>query len=110
MNTSLYAHGPASIEVGKYGLPLDKAKEAFLKTVEEVGLPYEVSEKKGKIHVSLYKPKSDKLKFNPRKFADLLFKVARVADLHGDAPDSYTLAQDEQIPEGQYVTTGVYND
>ena len=102
MSVSLYAHGTATIEVGKYGMTLQEAKEAFLATATKHGLdPKKVKESPTEIMVEFG--------WNDDGIQDLLHDVADVDDLHGDPPAVYTLKA-EDVPEGEYVRTGSYND
>jgi len=106
--TSLYAVGPARIEVGKYGMPLQEALDAFSLTCESHNLKPKITRKENKIFVAFDRTK-DWSEFH-QDLANLLDEVANVVDLHGDAPDAYILASDRDIPENQYVKTGCYND
>ncbi len=99
--TSLYAVGPATIEIGKFGADLKKAKELFLAMCTKHKLePEKITEREGQITIDF-----------PfvQECADLLHAVARVIDQHGDAPDRYILVE-KTVPEGEYVKTGAYND
>jgi hypothetical protein len=101
MGVSLYAVGPAKIEVGRFGMEMNEAKEAFLAKCAECGVkPDSVKEQKGKVIVDL--------PFKRENHA-LLKAVANVEDLHGDLPDRYIL-EDHYAPPGEYVRTGSYND
>ena len=102
-SVSLYAHGTAIIEVGKYGMSLEEAKASFLATCEQLGLKPEVKEKKRGI-VFDFGRKID------RRLGELLVAVADIDDLHGDPPSQYTLRDQGEVPPGKYVRTGTYND
>ena len=102
MTISLYAIGRAEIEVGKYGMTLEEAKAAFLKTCEDLNIkPQKI--KKGGNKIVIYLPFAD-------KNHDLLNQVADVEDLHGDPPNRYVLESEADVPQGGYVKTGTYND
>lgn len=103
MTVSLYAHGPAKIEVGKFGMSLEEAKNTFLAMCEKFNLtPTKIIQKNHTITIRL-----------PTTLGDdkdgLLSEVANIEDLHGDPPFVYSLVE-EKIPEGEYVKTGWYND
>ncbi len=103
MPVSLYAHGTAVIEVGKYGMNLNDAKNSFLETAKNIGLPDpKIKESKNSIVINFRSLHS--------KLHDLLSAVADVEDLHGDPPDSYSLKGKQDIPAGEYIKTGTYND
>jgi hypothetical protein len=103
MTISLYAHGPAKIEVGQYNMKtLQDAQNAFLETCRTCDCkPEGIKSTENKVIVN---------------FADLdenlwklLNQVAKVNDCHGDPPSLYTLVVQE-VKEGEYVKTGSYND
>lgn len=101
MSVSLYAHGPAVIEIGKYGMSLEDAKLSFEKTCEKHGV--EIGSRK-------INPKKIRFSLSNGDLYALINELAKVADIHGDPPDQYTLDVFVDIPEGTYVKTGVYND
>jgi hypothetical protein len=100
MSVSLYAEGQSDIEVGRYGMTLEEARNAFLKVVKETG-----NEVEGEIGRGNFR-----LEFNYEKNRKLLYKLANVNDLHGDAPTDYRLREITDVPAGEYVRTGTYSD
>ena len=110
MTVSLYAHGAErlKIEVGRYGMSIEEAKAAFLKTCADAKVPPEkVAEKKGVVIIQLPFVTSNE---EGKGVHGILNAVAQVADLHGDPPMTYTLVPHVEVPDGEYVKTGWYND
>lgn len=100
MSISLYAVGTADIEVGRYGMTLSEAKDAFLAVC-----------KKHKCQAILLMEKKNVIRVHLKggDLYKLLHAVADVEDLHGDPPDTYEL-QNLDVPKGKYVRAGSYND
>lgn len=102
MSISLYAHGPAKIEVGRYNLSLEEACEDFLQLCKKHNI---------KVEKKLI---DNGVKFIAKNDLDkglykLLSEVADVMDLHGDPPNVYSLIEEKTLKE-RYYTTGSYND
>lgn len=104
MSISLYAmNDTLPIEVGRYGMSLEAAKNAFLDVCKRFGADIERIECEDigrSINIRL--PSNDKINKN------ILHKVAFVEDIHGDPPTAYTLTANEDIPDREYVMTGSY--
>lgn len=102
MITSLYAVGPATIEIGKYGLPLADARARFVDTCEHHGAKIrKINETPNRVEVHL--------EWASSALCDLLCDIAIVEDLNGDPPTTYILRTDG-VAVGEYVKTGTYND
>lgn len=101
MSISLYAHGTAQIEIGKYGGTLEQAKEKFIESCEKLNLIPTISEAINRITFDF--------KFGSKNLHKFLSEMAIVEDLHGDPPDRYSLVQNYLDP-GVYIKTGSYND
>ena len=105
MSVSLYAIGPAKIEIGQYGYSLTRAKEIFLQICENFGIDVdeEIEDLSG-VKFTL----SNDIKLH-NNLGRLLCSLANVEDLHGDPPDTYILCENG-VPDGVYRKTGTYND
>ena len=107
MTTSVYAHGPAKIEIGKFGGPPDKAQAYVLEKAKSLNLTWKI---KGNTIVFDYVHDGmDSMYSFHSKTQQLLGQLANIEDLHGDAPCEYSF-KENSVPEGTYVKTGVYND
>jgi hypothetical protein len=103
MSISLYAECMSTIEVGRYGLSLQQAKDKFLEVVEKTGnLVKSIKEQEDNITITL--------KWDHMKNIKLLYAIAIVNELHADAPDIYYLRANVEVPSGEYIKTGVYSD
>lgn len=102
---SLVANGTAAIEIGRYGMTLDDAKAAFLETCEKHSVKVKNQRLDGKGRITIH------LEFgNYDGLVKILYELAHVCDLHGDAPTLYKLIEITDVPPGNYIKTGSYND
>lgn len=107
MVSKIYAIGTAKIEVGVYGGSPDETKGFIMSILNKNGLIGESSIKEdGSIRITI--PGLERV--NREALVDVLYILANVEDLHGDAPDTYIITPSCDIPEGEYVKTGSYND
>ena len=100
MVTSVYAHGSASIEVGKFGGSPEAARAWFAGVCEANGAT--ATSRTQRDGVLVADVDDDTM--------NVLVAVARIADLHGDPPDIYTFESDADVADGEYIKTGSYND
>jgi len=108
---SLYASGSANIEVGKYTMTMEEAKEAFLKVCKQFNLTPKKNVKANKIVFS-FSPTDINITFSElrKRLINLLTEIAYFGDLHGDAPDTYMLKSGEDYLPNSYIRTGTYAD
>jgi hypothetical protein len=90
-------------EIGRYGLSIEEAREAFLKTVKDSGNEVEKESKRGSCIFF-------RLKWDFKLNQTLLYKVAAVGDIHGDPAGQYYLEETEEVSPGSYVQTGTWSD
>lgn len=100
---SVYAHGPAQIEVGKFNGSLPQAIAWFHTQVEKFDLKVDVTTDGTTARFSIKG-------HDFGAWAKLLHEVANVSDLRGDAPDVYYLYDDCVLVYEGYTKTGVYSD
>ncbi len=104
---SLYAVGTAKIEIGKYTMSLEEAKDAFLAVCEKHDLtPSESVKKKEGVPVKI----EFEFEFRSEQLSALLGELANIEDMHGDPPNQYILIPDTGFAPNTYTKTGSYND
>jgi hypothetical protein len=99
---SVYALGMNKIEIGKFRGTETEVVEWFEKECDKAKLS--IKDKKMEANILLYKLEEDY-----EKTATLLYNIASVEDLHGDAPFEYEIEKVSDSGKG-YTKTGSYYD
>lgn len=108
MCVTLYAHGPVKLQVGKYGMLLNEARESFVNECNKLDLEFDCEHLYLGYLFKIRKSEQHSWKEYTTRLESLIHALSYVDDHRAKPPSVYEMNQ-EIVPDNDYIKVGVYD-